>query len=130
MATSIPPMISDMVLLKYKGVEFAMKFAGVDLHEKSLLVCVVDGKKDVLVTKRLLCSDVGAVLAFFQEPGFQEPGEFQAVVEAPHSSAGFSSGASHDSPTFHLEFSTRNPPTCSARIQSSCPFSRSASGKW
>src|SRR5687768_583279 len=54
-----------------------MKFAGVDLHKKSLLVCVVDCKKDVLVTKRLMCSEVDAVRTFFQELG-----EFQAVVEA------------------------------------------------
>jgi transposase len=54
-----------------------MKFAGVDLHKRSLLVCVVDCNRNVLVTKRLMCSDVDAVRAFFQELG-----EFQAVVEA------------------------------------------------
>src|SRR5262245_19504108 len=54
-----------------------MKYAGIDLHKKSITVCVVDAGRAKLATRQFACSEVERVLAFFRGLG-----PFQAVVEA------------------------------------------------
>lgn len=54
-----------------------MNFVGIDLHKKTISVCVVDQERAVLTRKRLLCADVRGILAFFEQLG-----PFQAVIEA------------------------------------------------
>jgi len=57
-----------------------MKYVGVDLHKKSISICVVvlDGRKrKVLVRKRFACQEVDGICQFFRELG-----TFQVVVEA------------------------------------------------
>lgn len=54
-----------------------MKFAGVDLHKKTLMVVVVNDKREKLVTRRLKCAERAAIVEFFRELGV-----FRAVVEA------------------------------------------------
>ena len=57
-----------------------MKFIGVDLHKKSITLCVVAvvrGKRKVLARKRFDCRDTAAIREFFQQQG-----TFQVVVEA------------------------------------------------
>lgn len=60
-----------------------MKFIGVDLHKKTITVCVmgkVNKKRKVLERKRFLCSDPGKIRAFFEQVG-----PFRVVVEATSS---------------------------------------------
>ena len=57
-----------------------MKYVGVDLHKKSISICVVvlEGRKrKVLARKRFACQDVDGIYQFFRELG-----TFQVVVEA------------------------------------------------
>jgi transposase len=54
-----------------------MKYVGIDLHKKSISVCVVDASRRVLSRRRLHTQDTGRIAAFFQELG-----EFQFAVEA------------------------------------------------
>ena len=57
-----------------------MNFIGVDLHKKTISLCVmvvVDGKRKVATRRRFDCQDTASIRAFFEE---QTP--FQVVVEA------------------------------------------------
>jgi transposase len=57
-----------------------MKFIGVDLHKKTISLCVVvvvAGKRQVVRRRRFDCQKTEAIRAFFEEQG-----TFQAVVEA------------------------------------------------
>jgi transposase len=57
-----------------------MKFIGVDLHKKSITLCVVGvvrGKRKVLARRRFSCRDTQAIREFFEQQG-----TFQVVVEA------------------------------------------------
>jgi transposase len=53
-----------------------MLYVGIDLHKKLIVLCVVNQAREVIVRKRLACSDIGSIRAFFQQLG-----PFQAVVE-------------------------------------------------
>lgn len=57
-----------------------MKYVGADLHKYSITLCVVEllaGKRKVLMTRTLACSNTAAIGQFFAELG-----DFQVVVEA------------------------------------------------
>jgi transposase len=54
-----------------------MHFIGVDLHKKSITVCVMDEKQSVLVRKTLSCDQPDQIVEFFCR--FQP---FQVVVKA------------------------------------------------
>src|SRR5262245_46113643 len=54
-----------------------MKFVGIDLHKKTIVICVVNQEKKVLERKRFLCADVERIRKYFAEAA-----PFQAVVEA------------------------------------------------
>ena len=54
-----------------------MLFAGIDLHKRSLTVCVIDKKTGETFDQRFSCSEESRILKFFKELG-----TFQAVVEA------------------------------------------------
>ena len=57
-----------------------MKFIGVDLHKKTISLCVVvvaAGKREVLSRRRFDCQKTAAIRKFFEEQG-----AFQVVVEA------------------------------------------------
>lgn len=57
-----------------------MRFIGVDLHKKTITLCVVmvvAGKRQVVCRKRFECHETAAIRAFFQSQG-----AFQVVVEA------------------------------------------------
>jgi transposase len=54
-----------------------MNFVGIDLHKKTISVCVVDQERKVLRHRRFYCCEPHHIVAFFQELG-----EFRAVVEA------------------------------------------------
>jgi len=54
-----------------------MKFVGVDLHKKTLSVCVVDQERKVLETRRLYCVEPHRIEAYFRDLG-----PHQVVVEA------------------------------------------------
>ena len=54
-----------------------MKIIGIDLHKKTISVCVMNQERKVLQRKSLNCADPDAIVRFFQEQG-----EFEAVVEA------------------------------------------------
>jgi transposase len=54
-----------------------MKFVGIDLHKKTIVICVVNQEKKILERKRFLCADVERIRKYFAEAG-----PFQAVVEA------------------------------------------------
>ena len=57
-----------------------MKYVGVDLHKKSISICVVvlqGRKRKVVARKRFACPDVEGICRFFRELG-----AFQVVVEA------------------------------------------------
>jgi transposase len=57
-----------------------MKFIGVDLHKKTISLCVVvvvAGKRQVVRRRRFACQKTEEIRAFFEEQG-----TFQAVVEA------------------------------------------------
>jgi transposase len=54
-----------------------MKYVGIDLHKKSIAVCVVNKDRKVLDRKRFLCQDVTGIETYFRGLGL-----FQFVVEA------------------------------------------------
>jgi transposase len=54
-----------------------MNFVGVDLHKKTISVCVVDQERKVVNRRQLYCSQPGRIVAFFEQLG-----RFQAAVEA------------------------------------------------
>jgi transposase len=54
-----------------------MLYVGIDLHKKSIMLCVVNQAREVLLRKRLLCADSAGIRSFFEALG-----PFQAVVEA------------------------------------------------
>src|SRR5271166_725755 len=54
-----------------------MKYVGIDLHKKTIVLCVVDKERTVLERKRFLCVDVAGITAWFTRLG-----TFQFVVEA------------------------------------------------
>ncbi len=54
-----------------------MKYVGVDLHKKSISVCVMDASRRVLARRRFHTQDVDTIEAFFGELG-----AFQFTVEA------------------------------------------------
>jgi transposase len=54
-----------------------MKYVGIDLHKKTIVVCVVNKDRKVLERKKFLCLDVQGITAWFSKLG-----AFQFVVEA------------------------------------------------
>jgi transposase len=54
-----------------------MFFVGIDLHKKTITVCVVNQERAVVLTRTLHCSQPEKLVAFFKGLG-----RFQAVVEA------------------------------------------------
>lgn len=54
-----------------------MKYVGIDLHKKTIVLCIVDQQKKVLQRARFLCAEPERIRKFFAELG-----PFQAVVEA------------------------------------------------
>lgn len=57
-----------------------MNFIGVDLHKKTISLCVVrvvNGRREVTLRKRFACSDTARIREFFEKQG-----RFQVVVEA------------------------------------------------
>lgn len=54
-----------------------MNFIGIDLHKKTISVCVVNQERKVLKRQTLYCAEPDKIVAFFQTWG-----PFQAVVEA------------------------------------------------
>ncbi len=54
-----------------------MNFVGIDLHKKTISICVVSQAREVLNRKRFYCSDPEKIASFFEE---LRP--FKAVVEA------------------------------------------------
>lgn len=54
-----------------------MNFVGIDLHKKSISICVVNQQRQVLVRERFLCADTERIVHFFKNLGL-----FQAVMEA------------------------------------------------
>lgn len=54
-----------------------MKFAGIDLHKHTITVCVMNHSRNVIIRRRLSCSDEESIRAFFEGLG-----TFRAVVEA------------------------------------------------
>jgi len=54
-----------------------MNYVGIDLHKKTISICVVNQERKVLDRKRFYCSEPGRIVAFFKELG-----SFQVVVEA------------------------------------------------
>jgi transposase len=54
-----------------------MKYVGIDLHKKTIVVCVVDKERKVLGRKKFLCVDVKGITEWFGQLGL-----FQFVVEA------------------------------------------------
>lgn len=54
-----------------------MKYVGIDLHKKTISVCVVNKERKVLQRKKFLCVDVAGIKAWFDQLG-----KFQFVVEA------------------------------------------------
>ena len=54
-----------------------MNYVGIDLHKKTISICVVNQQREVLDRKRFYCSETGRIVAFFKGIG-----PSQAVVEA------------------------------------------------
>jgi transposase len=54
-----------------------MKYVGIDLHKKTIVICVVNQERKVLERKKFLCLDVPQIKAWFGQLG-----EFRFVVEA------------------------------------------------
>lgn len=54
-----------------------MNFIGIDLHKKTISVCVMNQERKVLRRQTLLCAEPKPIVAFFRQWD-----EFQAVVEA------------------------------------------------
>ncbi len=57
--------------------ENAMNSVGIDLHKKTISICVVGAQRRILDRRRFLCCESDRILAYFTELG-----EFQAVIEA------------------------------------------------
>lgn len=57
--------------------EVAMCFAGIDLHKRSLTVCIIDMKTGETFARSFSCSEEKRILRFFKRLG-----PFQAVIEA------------------------------------------------
>jgi transposase len=57
--------------------EYPMKYVGIDLHKKTIVVCVVNKERKVLERRKFLCLDVKGIKAWFGQLG-----AFQFVVEA------------------------------------------------
>jgi hypothetical protein len=45
--------------------EFPMKYVGIDLHKKTMVICVVNKDRKVLERKKFLCVDVQNITAWF-----------------------------------------------------------------
>jgi transposase len=58
-----------------------VNYVGIDLHKKTIVLCVLDRHRRVVARRSLACGDPEAIVAFFRE---LRP--FQAVVEATASS--------------------------------------------
>jgi transposase len=54
-----------------------MNFVGIDLHKKTISLCVVNQAREVLDRKKLDCNEADKILAYFRQLGL-----FQAVIEA------------------------------------------------
>jgi len=54
-----------------------MNYVGIDLHKKTISICVVDQGRNVLNRQRLYCSEPGTIRQFFAGLG-----PFRAVAEA------------------------------------------------
>lgn len=54
-----------------------MKYVGIDLHKKTIVLCVVNKERTVLERKSFLCVEVKRIVAWFRQLG-----PFQFVVEA------------------------------------------------
>jgi transposase len=54
-----------------------LNFVGIDLHKKTIVLCVMNQDRKVLHRRTFACGDVEAIVAFFKELG-----TFQMVVEA------------------------------------------------
>lgn len=54
-----------------------MKYVGIDLHKKTIVICVMSKERQVLARKKFLCVDVTGITAWFGQLG-----EFCFVVEA------------------------------------------------
>lgn len=54
-----------------------MSFVGIDLHKKTISLCVVDQERTVMDRKRFYCCQPERIVAYFERLG-----SFQAVVEA------------------------------------------------
>lgn len=54
-----------------------MNFVGIDLHKKTISICVVDKERTVVHRKRFYCREPERISGFFKDLG-----SFQAVVEA------------------------------------------------
>jgi len=54
-----------------------MKYVGIDLPKKTIVVCVVDKDRNVLARNKFLCVDVKNITVWFAKLG-----EFKFVVEA------------------------------------------------
>jgi transposase len=54
-----------------------MKYVGIDLHKKTIVLCVVDKDRKVLERQRFLCANTECIKAYFGQLGL-----FQFVVEA------------------------------------------------
>ena len=54
-----------------------MFYVGIDLHKKSITICVVNQERHKVEQKRFACSAPEIIVAFFKKLG-----KFQAVVEA------------------------------------------------
>ncbi len=61
-----------------------MNFIGVDLHKKSITICVMDEKRKILARKTLSCTQTDEIVEFFRQ--FRP---FKVVVEATASYAWF-----------------------------------------
>ncbi len=59
-----------------------MNFVGIDLHKKTISVCVVNQERKVLKRATLYCAEAQRIADFFRGLG-----EFTAVVEAQFSTA-------------------------------------------
>lgn len=54
-----------------------MNCVGIDLHKKSITLCVVNQERRVLTRRKFYCQEPDRIVAFFKELG-----EFEAVIEA------------------------------------------------
>src|SRR5208337_2320186 len=45
----------------------AMNFIGVDLHKKSITICVMDEKRKILARKTLPCTQTNEIVEFFRQ---------------------------------------------------------------